>query len=146
MHHTSIIIHENGKGLNSCANFLQKRKSIREIIFIQVYQMLIHSSPCWMYFWPYVFEYHILATFENQVNTCSTSTKMTLYALYCEVCSSGFSFQPKLKIKVSLNSLLGRVNPLVTNVPHLIETSQLILLFKSIDWFLYDRENRSLMS
>ena len=31
--------------------------------------------------------------------------------------------------------------PLTTNVPHHIETSQLICIAKSTDWFLYDGEH-----
>ena len=49
------------------------------------------------------------------------------------------------KILITLHWYRIILNPLTTNVPHHIETSQLILHCKSIDWFLYDGEHWSLM-
>ena len=44
------------------------------------------------------------------------------------------------------NKNSDRINSLTTNVPHYIETSQLICRAKSINWFLYDGEHWPLRS
>ena len=44
------------------------------------------------------------------------------------------------------NKNSDRINSLTTNVSHYIETSQLICIAKSINWFLYDGEHWPLRS
>ena len=108
--------------------------------------LLIHLLPLASFFTPKKHQNaFVFQMFSRGIETDQWHLRLNgKTTLIMKICSVELKFWSEEAILLFCYSL-SHVNPLTTDIPHHIQNQSIDLLWKSIDWFLYDRKHWSLM-